>query len=374
MVTIAAMRDFPDTASYGQSYSALPAGIVRTPGGLTALDFTVQNPMDMKAVDTLLYQTVMDMRRGMDPAGTLYVLIGEAHKFSAHRMAQTGLMASLASESSSLHSVFTTEISYNFLEQSLEQEIRRELRQEMTPERKERLREMNPIGHLDARAHMSGSHLGYAPCAMDRFFQTALDTGTPVIPVDASKQSASHIDPGDPLAQAFAAQAGIDLTRQKIKIDSNAGVNIRNGVMAHRTIEAADKYSADIMVSGVGRDHLGDTAAGLSFADSLPAHIADATSPHDKILTIYFTAPSENDEDIRPSGSHSKVTPMILRGVAPAMYSGKNSYKAENNFIAQLGKSYKGNVPERFRSSPPPDKEEVFLSHMDDIMPYVLNG
>ncbi|MEZ5815370.1 MAG: hypothetical protein R3E13_11735 [Alphaproteobacteria bacterium] len=352
---------------------ALPHGIVKSPENFSDLDFTVEDPMNMKAVDTLVFNAAMDMRRYMHPEGTLYVVLSERHARPSHVMTQTGLVDNITDayvsggQDSSLRSVFGIELPYNDLSYHLQDAYNLSI----TPAQRKFLHLHDPLGHIFTRAAMAKKYMGeMTPYTRNQRFAAILRNKTPLVLIDAAQKGyfVSYLDECDEMAAEIADNLyKIDLACEDVLTNTSAightrGVVIRNGVMAKR-LKAAAK-DAGIVIAGTGINHLGNERKSLGFKTSLPYFLAEETGPHDRILTIFLASARDGltPENITSEGNHDKITSMMVRGLTDTKYDEVN----EKDFSLALGASYGHNIPQRFYPPDIPSPSDMYeeLKHL----------
>jgi hypothetical protein len=342
----------PDPHAYtGGRAIVLPQGIISSPENFTLHDYTVVDPMDMKAVDELFFSLVMAERSAMGSEGTLYVVIGEAHPMAAHRMVQTGLIENIAtqykkSKKPNYRPALMVEMPFNDLAVTAEQEYQLTV----SHADKYNLHRYDPSGHLFARSILSDNPYTESPEAQNRLFATALHYHIPILPIDAAKMDAEDaIDPNCEIYGQVVHEYYPDLAEAKIGTLSRVGTDVRNGVMAKRISDKAIENNTGIALVNNGLHHLGRreiylgsrlSVPELPFKTSLPARLSEKIKPNDRILSVFLSSTRDTPEQVTPPGSHPKITPVVLRGLAEnKFYAGDK--KRENQFIAELGESYR---------------------------------
>jgi hypothetical protein len=362
---LAASGAQPDPRAFDNG-AALPNGIIKSPENFCTHDYTLADPMDIRAADELLHKLIMDERRAMDPEGTLYVVMGEDHTMAAHKMLQAGAVESIGTAyrqtgEEVLRPCLMIEAPFNVLA-SYAKDI---YDLPVSDQQIYGLHALDPSGHVLARAVIANNNYANAPNSVSQRLATALRHTVPVVPVDVAERDGNEdgfepIDPQDTLAAELArTMFKISMATREIEKTASQGMQIRNMTMARRIAAAARYHKTGIALIAGGNQHLGDKEDGLPFETSLPAFLAKTTTPKDRIVSI-FTASARDGytpENFMPRGSHPKVTPVVLRGLADNAFDMPWLVSKENAFIARLGQSYGENMPERFHPLPPSNLE-----------------
>lgn len=332
---------------------ALPLGIIETPEPLTRHDYIMVDPMDMKAADTLLFQTVMHKREMMDPDGVLYIIIGEDHQNPAHVMLGTGLAENVAlayernDKSPSLRPVFAAEFSINELAEVAVINYDLPINENVSAG----LPDHDPLGRVFALAVLAHNGYNAAPQSLNHLLQTVLHNNMPLCLVDAKKDEEGYY-------------AGLPSSPDQEK-ETTEG---RNAIMATQTQQAAERHDAKIVVATTGLDHMGNKEEGRTFETSYPARLAEKIGKKDQILTVFCASANEEwadkylPEDIIPPGRHPQITQLILRNMASPYFDtdGDYSLQEEKECIAALGESYSKNErPLRFKTPHHPGEGQM---------------
>lgn len=357
----------------------LPDGVTSNSKAVTEHDYILADPMNIRAADELLYQTVMDIRHAMDPAGVLYVIIGEVHSVPSHILTQTGLLDKIgadynASRDPSLKPILTMELPYNGLSWGA-----RYIYGIGTPllYNPKKIQNKDPLGHIFARAVLANNDFTYAPCAINTRLDAALRMNIPVVAVDAARKKGNYINSKDTLARSIAQDYyDTDLAEENVDCSGDedpCGMEIRNDVMAERTLQAAFQHKAGIVFMQIGNAHFGHKSElhelfeldsdEFPFETSYPARLADKIGDKDHILSIFCdSVHSEfSPEKAIPTNPHVSITPVVLRGLADQKFM-KGNADEERTFIAKLGCSYpKTARPCRFSAPALPDKSAMHL-------------
>ncbi len=346
---------------------ALPAGIVRTENPFTQHDYTVTDPMNMKAVDDLLLGLVVAQRQRMANDGVLYVVTGEIHNRSSHKMAQAGLLENLAllhqnTQSASYRPSLMDEKPYN----KLAWYARYMYGLPVNDNQYYSLHTYDPLGVQFAWAALGDNCFVHAPQSINRNLETVLRYNIPMAFVDtAYKNDGHYIDDRDPIAREVAQEKfQIDLSKENISPISSSGMEIRNAVMARRSIEGYGVISesnqsvppSGIKIITTGLNHLGNKEKNLSFETSLQGHLVKLVNPQDLILTVFNEAAGFTPEKTIPLGKYCQITPIVVRGLSDEWYI-RGESKQEIAFIRKLGGSYgydPEGIPSRFRPQPKP--------------------
>lgn len=371
--------------------AALPPGIVPHNAPFCAHDYILKDPADMKAADDFILKVVTNTRAAMEPGAMLYVLMGEVHTAGAHVMLQTGLLDNLAEENvrtgnPALRSLLALEVPYNMISAYGQHMLDGDIDGSKPAN--------DPLGHAFARAVLNDNQFRFAKRAVARRFAAALRHGIPVACVDSGRMSLpddpdDYLDADDPIAARLAMELyGTDLAEDDVTAsghESALGMEIRNAVMAERTVNAAVAHDAKIVVLQIGNAHLGqktnplmallrDEDEALEDDDALPFHtscqaeLAERIGPQDRILTLFCAHAGEGftPEKMTPEGGHPQILPVILRGLAEDRFDTPKLWQAEDRFIANLGKSYPPDArPARFFKPVKPSTADVRLELVD---------
>lgn len=355
----------------------LPKGVLPHSKAVTEHDYILTDPMNMRAADELLYQTVMDTRRAMDPAGVLYVVIGEVHSVPSHVLTQTGLLDKIGADYNtsldpSIKPILTTELPYNALSWGARHIYGIDAPLIYKPQK---IQKKDPLGHVFARAVLANNDFTYAPCAINTRLDAALRMNIPVVPVDVGRKKGNYLSSKDTLARTMAQDYyDTDLAEENVDCSGDedpCGMEIRNDVMAERTLQAAFQHKAGIVLMQIGNAHFGHKSAlrelfdldtdEFPFETSYPARLADKIGDKDHIISIFCdSAHSEfSPEKAMPTTAHVLITPVVLRGLADQKFMEGEEGK-ERAFIAKLGQSYpKTARPSRFSTPALPDKNAM---------------
>lgn len=356
---------------------ALPPGVIKTPAPFITHDYTLTDPMNIKAADDLLYNIVINKREAMAPEGKLYVIMGEEHETVSHLMLQAGLVENCAATyrekalSPVYRPLFAWEQPYN----KLVNYLRTPYGLSLDDKAGLRLCQRDHLGHVFARAVLANNTYCYAPQSTNRLFDVLLRTKTPLTMIDAGRKRNKWLSENDPVSNKIIKQryTKVDLVDNPVNVEETAidkpGMQIRNAVMAVRTKQAAHYHKAGIIIAGTGLAHLGDKRYGLLFDTSFPGELQAMIRPQDEIIIlshemIHIKNMPEMD---MPPVRCRQVTPVILRNLSEDwVYVGRKKDKEEkarqeNNIIDRLGSAYGAAVerPKRFTESPQPDKEDV---------------
>jgi len=331
---------------------------------------------------------VLEARAAMEPDGVLYVVFGENHLTSSHILLQTGLGENLATQTD-FPQLLLLEMPYNMLPACADQLLNREVDHSK--------QERDTKGHTLARTILAHKMSSMAAESVFRRFESVLRHDIPIVPTDAGRMESSGeqcLDNEDPIAARIAREYyGLDLDTDDVDASGDfdtAGMEIRNAVMAERSVAGVQAHGAKIALSHIGLVHLGnkndgplqkmmaededDTEeTGLPFETSYPAELASLIGDKDRILTI-FCAHADGGytpENITPPGGHPRITPLVLRGLAEEKFKGEKTAK-EKAFIKKLAESYGSETPPaHYTPAPPLDKKSVNreLAAIFDINP-----
>ncbi|MCD8566755.1 MAG: hypothetical protein LRY36_02400 [Alphaproteobacteria bacterium] len=284
------------SGSYGHS-SVLPARVVPYKAPLTSRDVLVTNPADQAAIDSVLYRAVCETRANMEPGARLYIVIGEEHATTTHRMAQAGLLDNLATavkagQKEHGQILYSYEFPYNFLQTLAYRHYGLPLKKRA----QQKLHETDPLGHHFMRAALANNPLADARQSLYRIFNTCLQHQIPLIMADAARNNKiGHLCPSDRLAGRTARSLHkitrgrypeLDLKNDRIGPASASGTVIRNAVMARRIITAAERNNAGTIITATGFAHMsGDSFLGLDYEN-----VPDSILKQRRLKNIYSAA------------------------------------------------------------------------------------
>jgi hypothetical protein len=352
----------------------LPEGAHFTPNGLTTRDVTIEDPMNMHAVDQVIARAVHDTRATMAPDGILYVAIGESHNIPNNVMALPGLVDNLMAPPADENTYdprgkikVALEEPYN----TLQFYMRLAYGFDLSEPEKSHLHDHDPLNHHSLRAVMDKNKIICAPQSVTQRFSRPLRHNIPVILADAGrKDDWGFLSPDDPLASEIAKKHfGRNLKTEHVTLSPKNGdpdgVNIRNEVMAQRIIAAAK--DGNTMIINTGAAHVaGDSIyKGITYSKALVPCLNSKIRPQDHLLSLIFLDSSWPPEyKIDPQMWRDHPDSIIIRGMTENKYDTGQIFATftERRHLSKLGQSYARAglaVPDRFVPVTPPDEATV---------------
>lgn len=347
--------------------AATVEGAHHTENGLTARDYTLDNPYDLAPALKIVTDAIEDEMGKLENGQILVVLSGEHHFMPAHKMTHIGILSHLVRKRDenpgdlSRRFLFATEKNANYLGMRWQILRLREEGLDEIPPAPEKLYEYDPDYRLAARAEAADSIFDGARQSEEKLSRYALRHDVPVIFNDADIERARVLD----VRKEFNRQAYEDV-RSELQWKGNRdiffafeadGVAIRNRVMVRRSMERARETGAGIIFQKAGVKHVfGDEDVEMSYLHSLAAQYWKEGA---RVLVVL---PSFSDRFVneRISSDAWKDFPgaIVFRGLSDEQFS-FGGEDGETAFIRRLVDSYSGGAAPFAADDPVPDKQAV---------------
>jgi len=339
-------------------------GVHMTENGLTAQDYTVDNPRDLAPVDRIVAAAIEKEMAQLEKGQILVVLGGESHPMPAYKLVTAGALSYLTRKrdenpgDESRRFLLAVEDPSNYL-------VRRAAWEKVfiPGHVKEHINELDPDDILTTRIEASSSFFEAAPKTREKIFQLVLRNRIPTIFNDAARKK-NNIDADDQFNRRVYHKLKTELSLpfesylSELDIYSAKGMAFRNGVMPLRPIARARQLGARTIYQHCGAIHpLGMESINEKYDRSLAVSYRKQGA---RVLTI-LAADSKNFLPHWVDERAWKDFPntVIIRGLDTSTFWSSRPTE-ETDFIRKLADSYSGGkAPFDFADEPTMSSQEV---------------
>lgn len=270
--------------------------------------FCAKNPHNLRTAASYIVEKV-DVEV---TSGTKYILMGEEHNRSTHRLLQQAVMQLLLSGGSKI--AYHVESDHSTLARPLK------TRAAYNDKQIETICANDRYGALVIRAALSFESFGYTPKTFENIFGFCLAEKIKTHFIDAAKYVADagdhkkYLNLRDTETKATAtAYYGHELqSNSVVPVESAEGMSIRNKLMVQKSLAHAKHDGADVVVVHCGYQHLfGSVSSGFNYADSLAAQFRKCgIDPH-----IVIPSYKENISDIPAEAREAGHLVTVVEGL-----------------------------------------------------------